>query len=335
MVTIKDVAARAGVSYTTVSHVLNETRPVRSSTRDRVLAAAHDLHYKPSAVARSLKHQATRSVGVLLPNAFSPYFAELARGIEDACFRAGWTSVLCSSDHVSERQAAYLELLHQKRVDGIVLASPMLEASWLQALDGATCPLVVSGHEVPGLEADVVQIDNERGGAMAAAHLLRLGHKRFGCITGNPELDPSRDRLQGFRDAIQEAGATLEEGAVVASDFTTAGGYRVGLELLRSGVKFTALFVQSDMMAIGVLRAAGELGISVPGQLSVVGFDDIELSRFLFPALTTIGMPLRQVGEATAQALFERISRPDETPRRVRLRPTLRARESTAPPLAF
>ena len=185
------------------------------------------------------------------------------------------------------------------RSDGTLTNS--LEPSWLQALDGATCPLVVSGHEVPGLNADVVQIDNERGGAMAAAHLLRLGHKRFGCITGSPELDPSRDRLQGFRDAVQEAGGTIDEGAVVASDFTTAGGYRAGLELLRSGMKFTALFVQSDMMAIGVLRAAGELGISVPGQLSVVGFDDIELSRFLFPALTTIGMPLRQVGEEASR----------------------------------
>jgi LacI family transcriptional regulator len=240
--------------------------------------------------------------------------------------------VICSSDDIPERQATYLDLLHQKRVDGIVVASPTLDPDWIGALQGATCPLLVAGHEVPGLAVDVVEMDNERAGALAAAHLLQLGHRSFACITGREELDVSRDRLRGFRRAIEEAGFSVPEALVTVGNFTTPGGHRAALDLLSGGRRFTALFAQNDMMAVGVLRAAGELGISVPGQLSVVGFDDIELARYLFPALTTIGMPLRQVGEATAEALFDRIAHPDVPPRLIRLRPVLFPRESSAAP---
>ncbi len=336
MPTIKDVAARAGVSFTTVSHVLNKTRRVRQSTRDRVLAAARDLNYVPSEVARSLKHRVTRTIGVMLPNAFTPYFAELARGIEDACFRTGWTSVVCSFDNISERerQAAYLDLLHQKRVDGIILASPPVETAWVEALRAATCPLLVMGHEVPGLAGDLVEMDNELGGALAAEHLLQLGHRSFGCITGPPGLDVSRDRLRGFRRTLEKAGLELPDASVEPADFTTPSAHEAALRLLSSGQRFTALFAQSDMMAVGALRAAAERGVSVPRQLSVIGFDDIELARYLFPALTSVGMALREVGEATAEVLFERIAHPDAPRRRVKLPPTLFARESTAEPPA-
>ncbi len=332
MPTIKDVAAKAGVSFTTVSHVINQTRRVRASTRERVLAAAHDLHYVPSAVARSLKHRVTRTIGVMLPNAFTPYFAELARGIEDACFREGWSAVVCSSDDKAERQAAYMELLTRKRVDGIVLASPPIDPDWVHALQAATCPLLVMGHEVPDLGADLVEMDNEQGGALAAEHMLQLGHRSFACITGTPGLDVSRDRLRGFRRTLEKAGFELPDAAVEAADFTTPSAHEAALRLFDSGQTFTALFAQSDLMAVGVLRAAAERGLPVPRHFSVVGFDDIELARYLYPALTSVGMALREVGEATAEALFERIAHPDAPCRRVKLPPTLFPRESTAPP---
>lgn len=332
MPTIKDVAARAGVSFTTVSHVLNDTRRVRQSTRDKVLAAARELHYVPSAVARSLKHRATRTIGVMVPNALLPYFAELARGIEDACLRSGWSAVLCSCDDTAERREAYLALLQEKRVDGIVVASPPVEPTWVKALQGATCPLLVMGHEVPGLAADLVELDNELGGALAAEHLLGLGHRRFGCISGPPGLDVSRDRLRGFRRTLRLAGLELPDAAVESADFTTARGHEAALRLLGAGRPVTAVFAQSDMMAMGVLRAAAELGLKVPGQLSVVGFDDIELARYLIPALTSVGMALRAVGEATAEAILERIAHPDAPARRLSLPPALFARESTAAP---
>lgn len=332
MPTIKDVAARAGVSFTTVSHVINQTRRVRQSTRERVLAAAHDLNYVPSAVARSLKHRVTRTIGVMLPNAFTPYFAELVRGIEDACFRAGWSPVVCSSDDHAERRAAYMELLQEKRVDGIILASPPVDRISVEALQAAPCPLLVMGHEVPDLSADLVEMDNEQGGALAAEHLLQLGHRSFACIAGTPGLDVSLDRLRGFRRTLEKAGFELPDAAVESADFTTPSAHEATLRLLDSGQRFTALFAQSDLMAVGVLRAAAERGLTVPRHFSVVGFDDIELARYLFPALTSVGMALREVGEATAEVLFERIAHPDAPHRRVKLPPTLFVRESTTPP---
>jgi LacI family transcriptional regulator len=331
MPTIKDVAARAGVSFTTVSHVLNQTRRVRQSTRDRVLEAARELNYVPSAVARSLKQRVTRTIGLMVPNAFTPYFAELARGIEDACFRNGWTAVVCSSDGIAERQEAYLEFLREKRVDGIVIASPPVDPAWVKALRTTSCPLVVMGHEVPDLAADLVEMDNQRGGELAAEHLLRLGHRSFGCIAGTPGLDVSQDRLRGFRRTLDKAGLELPDVAVQAADFTTPSAHEAALRLIDSGQQFTALFAQSDLMAVGVLRAAAERGLTVPRHFSVVGFDDIELARYLFPALTSVGMALREVGEATAEVLFDRIAHPDAPSRRVKLPPTLFPRESTEP----
>jgi len=331
MATIKDVAARAGVSYTTVSHVLNETRPVRSSTRDRVLAAAHDLHYVPSQVARSLKQQVTRTIGLIIPNAYNPYFAELARGVEDVCSRTGRSAVVCSTDAIPERQIAQLEFLLQKRVDGIIVSSPAQDLAWLHALQQAGCPLVIADREVAGVESDLVQVDNERGGLLAAEHLLQLGHRRLGCITGPSGVDVSQDRLQGFRRGLAEAGLTLPDDAVRVGDFNTPAAHQLALELLRAGQGLTGLFVQNDMMAVGALRAAGELGIAVPEELSIVGFDDIELARYLFPALTTVGVSIRKLGEVTAETMLARIERPDAQRQWVKVRPTLRTLESTGP----
>lgn len=331
MATIKDVAARAGVSYTTVSHVLNETRPVRASTRERVLAAARDLHYVPSQVARSLKQQVTQTIGLIVPNAYNPYFAELARGIEDVCLRGGRSAVVCSTDAQPERQLAQLAFLHQKRVDGIIVSSPVQDAALVHALQQAACPLVIADREIAGVQSDLVQVDNAQGGLLAAEHLVELGHRRFGCITGPAELDVSRDRLQGFRRGLAEAGQSLPDEAVRVGDFNTPAAHALALELLRSGQGITALFVQNDMMAVGALRAAGELGIAVPGRLSIVGFDDIELARYLFPALTTVGASIRRLGEVTAETMLARIERRDLPRQWVKVRPALQPRESTGP----
>jgi LacI family transcriptional regulator len=334
MATIKDVAARAGVSYTTVSHVLNDTRAVRPHTRERVLAAARELDYVPSAVARSLKHQVTHTVGLLVPSATNPYYAELARGLEDACFRVGHSLVVCSSDEEPARQLAYLSLLRQKRVDGIVVASASDEPRWAAALRDVGCPLVVVDREIGGVAADLVQVDNERGGALAAEHLLKLGHERIACLTGPAGLAVDRDRLRGFRRALADAGRRAGDLVIAESDFTVPGGHRAALRLLRGAARPTALFAFNDMMAIGALRAAAELGLAVPARLSVVGFDDVELARYVYPALTTVGQSIRKLGEATAEALFARAAGRDAPPRRVRLKPALRTRESSGPPPA-
>jgi LacI family transcriptional regulator len=331
MATIKDVAARAGVSYTTVSHVLNETRPVRASTRERVLAAARDLRYVPSQVARSLKQQVTATIGLVVPNSYNPYFAELARGVEDGCFRAGRSAVVCSTDALPERQVSALAFLHQRRVDGIIVASPVQDPALLLALQQASCPLVIADRELAGIASDLVQVDNELGGLLAAQHLVALGHRRLGCITGPSGVDVSQGRLHGFRRGLGEAGLSLPDEAIRAGDFTTPSAHRLARELLGARLGLTGLFVQNDLMAVAALRAAGELGLRVPEELSVVGFDDIELARYLFPALTTVGAPIRELGEVAAATMLARIEHRDAPRRWVKVRPVLHARESSGP----
>ncbi len=340
MATIKDVAAMAGVSFTTVSHVLNDTRAARPETRERVLAAARALDYVPSAVARSLRHRVTHTVGLLVPNSTNPFFAELARGIEDACYRSGYSVLLCNSDDLPERQQTYLRALNQKRVDGLIVASASADAQWVSALRSVPFPVVVVDREIAGLAADLVQLDGVRGGQLAAEHLVALGHRRIGCISGPPRLAISRERRGAFEVALGSAGLSLPDRWVDRGDFRILGGYNAARRLLAnaagvlrpSAERPSALFACNDLMAIGALRAAAELHLPVPGELSVIGFDDIELSRYVYPSLSTVGQPVRELGEATAAALFARIAKPVAPFVHQRLEPALQARESSGPP---
>ncbi|HUK66065.1 MAG TPA: LacI family DNA-binding transcriptional regulator [Anaeromyxobacteraceae bacterium] len=330
MATIKDVAALAGVSFTTVSHVLNDTRAARADTRERVLKAARELDYVPSAVARSLKHRVTHTLGLLVPNSTNPFFAELAHGIEDACYRAGYSVVLCNSGDDPERQKTYLRVLRQKLVDGLIVASASEDARCFASVKGAPFPVIVVDRAIGGLAADLVQLDNELGGRLAAQHLASLGHRAIACVSGPAGLEVSRARVRGFRRGLAEAGLRLSDALTAEGAFTALGGHRAALELLRRAPRPTAIFACNDLMALGVLRAAAELGISVPRALSVVGFDDVELFRYTYPALTTVGHSIRTLGEATVEALLARIAHPKSSPTRRRLKPSLHARESSA-----
>uniref|UniRef100_UPI003221E245 LacI family DNA-binding transcriptional regulator n=1 Tax=Ralstonia pseudosolanacearum TaxID=1310165 RepID=UPI003221E245 len=206
MATIKDVAALAGVSFTTVSHVINNTRPVNSETRKRVEEAIRATRYVPSAVARSLKHRTTRTIGVLVPTATNPYFAELARGIEDVCAAAGYSVILCNSDDDPRKQRDYLRVLMEKRVDGLIVSSAGPDNALLDALGESALPVVMVDRPTEGILADQVQIDHEEGAYLATRHLLELGHRRIACISGPSTLSVTAGRLAGFHRALREAG---------------------------------------------------------------------------------------------------------------------------------
>ena len=310
MATMKDVAAMAGVSFTTVSHVVNRTRPVSDAVRKKVEDAIAQLHYVPSAVARSLKVRTTSIIGLLVPNSTNPYFAELSRGIEDCCERNGYCVILCNSDDNPQKQANYLRVLQEKRIDGLVLASAGGDGALAKGLANMRTPTVIVDREVEGVEADRVQIDHEMGAYLATRHLLELGHRDIACIGGPLSTKVSTLRVEGYRRAMAKAG--LEGG---------------------EGERPTAIVAGNDMIGIGVLRAAAELNIRVPHELSVIGFDDIELSRFVFPALTTVGQSIRLLGEIAAQLLLQRIAEREEPMQRRVVAPALVLRESTAPPL--
>ncbi|WNW10634.1 LacI family DNA-binding transcriptional regulator [Pseudomonas sp. DTU_2021_1001937_2_SI_NGA_ILE_001] len=331
MATIKDVAALAGISYTTVSHVLNNTRPVSDAVRRKVEAAIAQLDYVPSAVARSLKAKATSTIGLLIPNGMNPYFAELARGIEDHCERNGFCVILCNSDDDPQKQRGYLRVLLEKRVDGMIVSSVDGDAGIAGGLAGVRTPTVIVDRELDGVEADLVRIDHEQGAWLATRHLLALGHQRIACIAGPSGTLVSKLRLAGFQRALQEAGIAPRAEWMLHCEFTSPAGYQVATALLE-GERPTAVFSGNDMIGIGVLRAAAERGIQVPRELSVIGFDDIQLSRFVYPALTTVGQSVTQLGEAAAERLLRRIANPATPVEKLLVGPSVVVRESTAPP---
>ncbi len=330
MATIKDVAAMAGVSFTTVSHVVNNTRPVSADVRAKVERAINQLHYVPSAVARSLKARTTATVGLVVPNSTNPYFAELARGIQDGCAREGYCVFFCNSDDDPSKQRHYLRILQEKRIDGLIIASAGEDSVLASSLTDTREPFVIVDRNIEGLSADLVQIDHERGAYLATKHLLELGHVRIGCITGPVAAAVSAMRVHGFIRAMAERGIDIEPSAIVESDFSGTGGQEAAGRLF-DDVRPTAIFACNDMMGIGALRAAAERGIRVPQQCSIIGFDDIEFSNYTYPALSTVGQSVRALGEAAAQMLIERISGAVSGPTRRRvITPRLVLRESTA-----
>ncbi len=322
------------MSFTTVSHVLNGTRRVSDSARERVERAVAEMGYAPSAVARALKMSETCILGVLVPNITNPFFAELTRGIEDCCRRTDYSVFLCNSDDDPERQSRYLQTLLERRVDGLLMAAAAGDAAALvRRLAPMRVPTVVVDRAVPGLQADLVRVDHEGGARLAVEHLLSLGHRRIACLAGPSEFAVSRARTAGWRTALAAAGITPEPGWLLEGDFSAAAGHALASRLLAAPLQapnaVTAIFASNDLLAIGALRAAAERGVTVPGALSVIGFDGIDLGAYAYPALTTVGHPIRALGEAAAEALIARIGASPSPAREVVLPARLLMREST------
>jgi LacI family transcriptional regulator len=281
-------------------------------------------------VARSLKARSTATIGLVVPNSTNPYYAELARGIEDGCAREGYCVFFCNSDDEPAKQRNYLRVLQEKRIDGLIIASAGEDAVLAQSLADASEPFVVVDRNIEGLSSDLVQIDHERGAYLATRHLIELGHVRIGCITGAVSTAVSAMRVHGFIRAMAERGIEIAPSAIVEGDFSGRGGQEAAARLFDT-VRPSAIFACNDMMGIGALRVAAVRGIRVPEQCSIIGFDDIELSAYTYPALSTVGESVRTLGEAAAEMLIERISGTVSGPMRRRLiSPRLVLRESTA-----
>jgi LacI family transcriptional regulator len=331
MSTIKHVAARAGVSFTTVSHVVNRTRPVSDSARLRVERAIAELGYFPSAVARALKTSQTRILGVIVPNITNPFFSELTRGIEDVCVRNHYSVFLCNGDDDRERQGHSLEILLGRRVDGVVLATPTGPAAAIaKRLSGTNVKTVVVDRSVAGLESDRVRIDHHAGARLAVDHLLSLGHRRIACLAGPSSFAVSRARVAGWRKALARAGVKPANDWLLEGEFRAADGHELTRRLLARG-DVTAIFASNDLLGIGALRAAAEQGWAVPKALSVIGFDGIEMGAYTYPALTTVGYPIRSIGETAATVLIDRIAGRRTETSDIVVAPGIILRESTGP----
>jgi LacI family transcriptional regulator len=327
---MKQVAEKAGVSTTTVSHVINDTRVVSREVRERVQAAIHELRYIPSAVARSLKNDKTHTLGMLVPNSSNPYFAELIQGIEDAAFALGYSIILCNSYDDPKKQVAYIRVLMEKRIDGLILVSSGFDPELTRLLANEAIPKVLVDRELPGVSADFVESDHEHAGYLATKYLIDLGHRDIACVSGPEDLLSSSARVTGYRRALEEAGIAPRAEHLLYADFSSKGGFDAFRRLLSLRSRPTAVFAGNDLMAIGGICAASEQGVRVPDELSVIGYDDIALASYCNPPLTTIGQPKREIGALTARILVERIRNAETALRRELLQPVLVVRKSTA-----
>ena len=330
-VTIGEVARRAGVSIATVSRVLNNVpRGVGAVLRKRVLKAARELDYHPNALARSLHQKRTHTLGLLITDIANPYYAGITRGIEDVSRRHGYALFICNTDRDPAAMAHYIEVLREQRVDGIIIGGGGTPGRrHFQTLHDRGIPAVLIGrYDVP---LPAVRIDNLKGGWEAATHLIRLGHRRIAILSGPDTSTSIQGRMKGYRRAMAEHGLSLPEGWVLGGDLRPASALELAGRLLTVRRRPTAILAANDQMAIATIRAAHQLGLRVPEDLSVVGFDNIELASYMSPALTTMGLPLYRMGVAAAETAIRLLA---GTPgnEEAWFTPELIVRESTGPP---
>ncbi|OON41229.1 transcriptional repressor PurR [Izhakiella australiensis] len=332
MATIKDVAKQAGVSTTTVSHVINKTRFVAEETREAVWQAIKALHYSPSAVARSLKVNHTRTIGLLATATEAPYFAEIIQAVENRCFARGYTLILGNAHNELQKQQAYLAMMAQKRVDGLLVMCSEYPDSLIEMLEEyRNIPMVVMDWgESRGDFTDTVQDNAFSGGYMVGRYLIERGHRDIGAIPGQMERNTGGGRHAGFLKALQEANITLHEEWVVQGDFEPESGYRAMQQILSRKQRPTAVFCGGDIMAMGAICAADEMGLRVPQDISVIGYDNVRNARYFTPALTTVHQPKERLGETALDMLLDRILNKREEPQTIEVHPHLIERRSVA-----
>nr|WP_318383702.1 ribose operon transcriptional repressor RbsR [uncultured Enterobacter sp.] len=329
MATMKDVARLAGVSTSTVSHVINKDRFVSEAVTEKVDAAIKSLNYAPSALARSLKLNQTRTIGMLITASTNPFYSELVRGVERSCFERGYSLVLCNTEGDEDRMNSNLETLMQKRVDGLLLLCTETHQPSLEIIQRyPSIPTVMMDWAPFDGYSDLIQDNSLLGGDMATQHLIDKGHTRIACITGPLDKTPSRLRLEGYREAMARAGLTVRDGDEIVGDFEFSGGYEAMQALLAQTHRPQAVFISNDAMAFGAYQALYQAGLKVPQDIAIVGYDDIELARFMTPPLTTIHQPKDELGELAIDVLIHRIADPTLAQQRLQLTPVLMARGS-------
>ncbi|EGR2024295.1 substrate-binding domain-containing protein [Vibrio cholerae] len=329
MATMKDIARLAGVSTSTVSHVINKSRFVSDEIAERVNNAAQQLNYAPSALARSLKMNRTKTIGMLVTTSTNPFFGEVVKGVERSCYHQGYNLILCNTEGDNQRMKASINTLLQKRVDGLLLMCSTLEGERLDVFDRyPDIPIVVMDWGPILFASDKIQDNSLQGGYMAAKHLIECGHKEIGCITGPLIRHQAQMRYEGYKRALAEAGIAINPDWIVESDFECEGGYQAFEKLYQRGKLPSALFVSNDMMAMGVIQATSQRGLRVPDDLSLIGYDDVHIAKFMTPALTTIHQPKYRLGKAAVDTLLYRLENPDTTAQVVQLEPTLVVRNS-------
>jgi LacI family transcriptional regulator len=320
-VTIKDVARQAGVSVATVSRVLNEKGPVAPATRDRIREVAARLRYVPHGAARSLITNKTNAIGVLLPDIYGEFFSEIIRGIDLAAGRRGY-HLLVSSSHGRKGEIEAILRATRGRVDGLIVMSPDVDVDTLEANLPSTLPIVMLNCRSNGPALDSITIDNYAGALGMVRHLAALGHRRIALVKGPPNNYDARERLRGYRNGVRALALVHSRELELEGDFTKEAGHRAGERIAAIKPRPTAIFATNDAMAIGVLSALRDAGVDVPGDVAVAGFDDIPISRFVSPPLSTVHVTIPELGGRAIERLIHAIDTKNRHRRRHETLPT-------------
>ncbi|MGV9375609.1 substrate-binding domain-containing protein [Nonomuraea sp. NPDC003707] len=304
---IRRVAELAGVSATTVSHTLNRRRPVAEETRQRVLQAIEELGYRPNVLARGLRTSRSQTIGLIIPDITNPFYPALARGLQDVLGPEGYDQIISNTDGVRRTEQAAIEHMIARQVDGLAFAVFHTHAEDLLPVIEAGIPVVRLGGRLVQHGVDLVHSDDEGGGAEATRYLLGCGYRRIAFVCGPAAEGPAAERVAGYRAALAEAGAPADQALVAHTHFSRAGGAEGVARLLELAEPPDALLCANDVMAIGALDEAARRGLRVPEDLAVMGFDDIDAAGMVSPGLTTMANPAREIGQATAVRLLERL----------------------------
>lgn len=307
MVTIKDIAKRAGVSVGTVSKIINCNETVSEKNKKVVINAIKELGYRPNRVARSLSKGKTKNIGFIVPDIKNPFFPEYVRGATDILISDGYYVFLCNSDNDVKKEIMYMDDLITMWVDGIIIAPSDTENRDTALSDKIVLPFVVVDREIKGLKRDLVIVNNKRGAYCAVKYLIENGHKKIVFLSGQKYTKTAQVRLTGWEEAMNENNLPVKD-LVFWGNFSIDSGYEMMSAVFDNLGLVDAVFACNDLIALGAIKAIEEREYKIPDDISIVGFDDIYLSRFLKPPLTTVRQPVYRMGEIAAQILLDRIN---------------------------
>lgn len=308
-VSIKDIAREAQVSHSTVSRALSDSPLVSVDTKNRIRQLAREMGYSPDAQARSLVMGRTQTVGVVVTTITDPFIAEVVQSIESTAYDYGYSVILTSSGSMSKREIAAVEMLQSKRVDGVIVTSSRVGALYRGLLEQLGVPIVLINshrrHTSPSMFS--VNVDNRHGAYLATKYLIGLEHRRIGYVGGRPHHSDDQERLAGYREALARAGLAFDPQLVVPGNGRATGGERALPRMRSLSDPPTAVLCYNDMTAVGLMRAARAMGVAIPGELSVVGFDNIPFASYVMPSLTTLAQPKAEMGRMAMQMVLSLI----------------------------
>ena len=310
-ITIKDIARKANVSHTTVSRALNNKSRIKSDTKEKILAIAKELNYRPDFIARSLVMRRTKTLGLVITTIANPFYTELSQGIETTAISLGYNIILCSTNYDLAAEKKYVDMLRSKGVDGIIFTSAHMGDPNILVLAEEGFPIVLVNrrtyHPVVREKVDYVGVDNIHGGFLAVEHLIKLGHQRIGVIGGSSESSVGFERLEGGKKALAAYGLDVISDYFLEGDFLKGSGYQGGKKFLEMNEPPTAIFATNDYMALGAYQAIVEQGVKIPEEVALIGFNDIEFTSMKGIELTTVGQKKYEMGALAVKTLLERV----------------------------